>query len=200
MGKQFAIIGGASREIKRKLAIVDGASRETKNEFAIIDGAARNVFKRAVTISVSNAGYAAGTNQKTWSDAASVTEYVAAAPAITGRVWLYIYYGGWSYGDAYAKARRGPFESDLTGETNLNGSTAGKFGTYNNILTINGTAPHVIIRRAGASQGSGGIYARVMCVKLDAVDAAMGRQITLAECRSIIGYNWTGSKSITIEP
>lgn len=46
MGKQYAIIGGAGREVQQKFGIVGGASREIKNEFAIINGISRNIFVR----------------------------------------------------------------------------------------------------------------------------------------------------------
>lgn len=179
-----------------------GAFYPLKNidDYDAAAGSFNRVWDASYTVTVTNAGRAAGTI-RSWSDSGGII-WRDVIGKVSGRTWVYFDGGGWSYGNAYGALVVGSgssYTQNLVNEFDLNSGTTGWVQMRQYDAIVNNTGDLIFhMRKVSASQGSYGLRSQVMCVPLAPIENAIGRQMTVQEAWKWIGYGWSGSKTITI--
>lgn len=195
MGKEYAIINGAGRQIKKKHVIVNGAGRKIKRENAIVNGAGRNIFVSEATITLTNR--ATGNLSAVWSDAGDLSSNVLIGSAPSRRcyvrgnlhLWAFDYNGG----NAYCNFSGLGMSAGCSGWA----SPGAPHTATQAVIYGGGGELRAVGRRYGSAQGhmwSDGC----MIVDISQIESELGYQLTPAQAYNLFGY-FTGSKTITIQ-
>lgn len=167
-------------------------------------GVLREVWRSEQSVTLTNYGIAPRIAWS-WGDAGYDTDTLNLANNKgNARVWVYAKLSGWghvagdgAYADAnvkYGNINQLPRWSVLGDQGQTPVKSIDRLytdpGTYNLRLEM---------WRYNSSQGAITVVDQVMCVPLAPIESALGRQISLAEARSLIGYGWGGSKTITLQ-